>query len=82
MSYYNFYTSATAKKIIIDNKIDEKQFKNDQFVLFHNGKLTIETIQKEEKISFQLSNIDIEVEKMKEERLQEIKNRIKNFIKN
>ena len=82
MSYDNLYTSATAKKIIIDNKIDEKQFKNDQFVLFHNGKLTIETIQKEEKISFQLLNINIEVEKMKEERLQEIKNRIKNFIKN
>jgi len=80
MSYANYKATHTAREIIIQNSVNEKQFDSENFVSVHEGKLSVEKLQKQFDISLELENINIPVEKMEDERNKEIEKRIYDIL--
>ena len=76
MSYREYNVTKTARQIIIENNVYEKEWRNDCFISIHEKKLSIETIQTKHDISLELKNINIAIEDMEGERKKEIKMRI------
>jgi hypothetical protein len=80
MSYKNYKVTKTAKNIIVENSINEKDFSSDNYISVHNERLSVETKQKEVEISLELKNINIPIDQMENERNREIEKRIMELI--
>ena len=81
MSYEEYNVTKTARKVIIENNVKEKEFTWENYISVHENKLSIQKREKHFDISLELENINVKIEKMEEERNKEIDNRIIECLK-